>query len=146
MISFRQLVQIFNGSVQQMESDETITSLLTDSRNPIIAPGSVFFAIKGERHDGHDFVADLHRQGIQNFIVERQVDLPSNANILIVDSSIRALQRLAAHHRNQFSIPVIGITGSNGKTIIKEWLYKMVSSYERVVKSPRSYNSQLGVP
>ncbi|HEY3430143.1 MAG TPA: bifunctional UDP-N-acetylmuramoyl-tripeptide:D-alanyl-D-alanine ligase/alanine racemase, partial [Cyclobacteriaceae bacterium] len=104
--------------------------------------------IRGEHHDGHRFISELYKAGIRQFIVEK--DLPihqfSDANFLKVDSAIGALQKIASHHRSQFSLPVIGITGSNGKTIIKEWLYQLLSRDFTIVKNPGSYNSQLGVP
>ncbi|GAB3697736.1 bifunctional UDP-N-acetylmuramoyl-tripeptide:D-alanyl-D-alanine ligase/alanine racemase [Spirosoma flavus] len=120
----------------------------------------VFFAIKGEHHDGHEFIADLYQKGIRQFVVERSALNPerrnelanyANATFIEVESSLRMLQQLAAEYRQQFQIPVIGITGSNGKTIVKEWLAQLLDGGEGtdtfvVAKSPKSYNSQLGVP
>jgi alanine racemase len=113
-----------------------------------VAEGAVFFAIFGERHDGHQFVAELYHLGIRQFVIERELALASfpEGNFLLAPSSLSALQSLAAHHRRQFSIPVIGVTGSNGKTIIKEWLYQLLSPDFNIVKNPGSYNSQVGVP
>ncbi|GAB3717661.1 bifunctional UDP-N-acetylmuramoyl-tripeptide:D-alanyl-D-alanine ligase/alanine racemase [Spirosoma lituiforme] len=122
--------------------------------------GGVFFAIQGEHHDGHAFISDLYRKGIRQFVVERGALTPerrselagyTDAQFMEVDSSLQTLQTLAAEHRRQFRIPVIGITGSNGKTIVKEWLAQLLDKGSSadgfvVAKSPKSYNSQLGVP
>ncbi|GAB2553736.1 bifunctional UDP-N-acetylmuramoyl-tripeptide:D-alanyl-D-alanine ligase/alanine racemase [Spirosoma areae] len=134
---------------------------LTDSRqvttNAADGPvaNSVFFAIRGEHHDGHDFIGELYRKGIRQFVVERTALTPdrraelskySDAKVIEVDSSLQTLQTLAASHRQQVQIPVIGITGSNGKTIVKEWLAQLLADDFVVARSPKSYNSQLGVP
>ncbi len=129
-------------------NDSVIENLLLDSRK-IFAPGSsLFFALQGPRRDGHQFIADLYKRGVMNFVVDRQLDINEypGANFLKVNDSLEALQLLAAHHRQQFSIPVIGITGSNGKTIVKEWLYQLLHQEYTIVRSPKSYNSQIGVP
>lgn len=128
-----------------------IVHLLTDSRKLSQPAGSVFFAIHGKYNDGHTYLPQLYTQGVRAFVLEQGEPeelkrLYPEANILLVRNSLEALQKLAAWHRAQFAIPVIGITGSNGKTIVKEWLSQLLSTDELVVKSPRSYNSQLGVP
>lgn len=121
---------------------------------------TVFFAIQGEHHNGHDFIGELYRKGIRHFVVERAALTPdrraelvnyADAQFIEVDSSLQTLQSLATEHRRKFNIPVIGITGSNGKTIVKEWLAQLLDGGEAadafvVAKSPKSYNSQLGVP
>lgn len=128
--------------------------LLTDSRSLSFPEETLFFALKSERNDGHRYVADLYRRGVRSFVVET---LPDNyeqnaarqwadANFLVVPSSLAALQRLAERHRDSFDIPIIGITGSNGKTMVKEWLYQILMPTMNVTRSPRSYNSQIGVP
>lgn len=145
---FSELVSITSGQLLQLAKDRPIDALVTDSRKPVIGEGSVFFATKGERHDGHMYLSELYAQGLRQFVVEAQVaegSLPG-ANILKVPSSLAALQQLAAYHRSQFNIPVVGITGSNGKTTIKEWLFQALAPDCRVIKNPGSYNSQLGVP
>lgn len=145
---FTSLEAITGGKLVQVSSDRDVTSLMVDSRKALISEGTVFFAIRGERHDGHKFLNQVYQQGIRQFVVEHQVELNQlqDANILQVGSSIAALQLTVAQHRRQFSIPVIGITGSNGKTIIKEWLSQLLAPDFNVVKNPGSYNSQLGVP
>lgn len=128
--------------------DSVIENLLLDSRKVFAPASSLFFALKGPRRDGHQFIADLYKRGVMNFVVERQMEIKEypEANFLRVNDSLEALQLLAAHHRRQFSIPVIGITGSNGKTIVKEWLYQLLHQDYTIVRSPKSYNSQIGVP
>jgi len=148
MVSFSELIKITEGETVQISQPElSIQHLLTDSRSGIQNEASLFFAIRGERHDGHQYVPELYERGVRQFVVEKvpAKSLP-DANILLVNNSVRALQQVATYHRNQFSIPVVGITGSNGKTIVKEWLSQLLSSSERVVRNPKSYNSQVGVP
>lgn len=129
--------------------------LLTDSRHLSFAERSIFFALKGDRHDGHRFLNDVYQRGVREFVVENtaltpalksQLETWTDATIWVVNNSLRALQHVAAKHRHQFPIPVVGITGSNGKTIVKEWLMQLLAPTERVVASPKSYNSQVGVP
>lgn len=135
--------------------DTTAAYLLTDSRQLIFPQQTLFFAIKGEHHDGHQFLLDLHQKGVRQFVVERKaltgklidtLEGFENTQIWEVESSLKALQEVAKRHRSQFDIPVIGITGSNGKTIVKEWLGQLLSPDFRIAKSPKSYNSQIGVP
>ena len=155
-ISFAQLQEILNARViKSVDRDQVIEFLLTDSRKIAYPTRSVFFAIKGERHDGHKFLEDVYKSGVRMFVVEaamehlvKEVLAKKNfeADIILVENSIYALQALAAYRRKQFEIPVIGITGSNAKTIIKEWLSQLISPEYTVVKNPKSYNSQLGVP
>ena len=132
---------------QHRTAECPVTDLSIDSRR-IVRPGqTLFVALPGERHDGHDFVADAYRQGGRAFIVqELPAEATDDAHWLVVDDSWASLQLLARRHREQFSLPVIGITGSNGKTIVKEWLFQLLHRQRRVVRSPRSYNSQVGVP
>jgi alanine racemase len=149
MISFSQLPEITGGRHIQFYRDTAVEHIIIDSRKASSQPGAVFFAIKGIRHDGHIYIPDLYRLGTRQFVVEESVsnlsDFPE-ANFLLVSSTIAALQDVAAIHRKSFSIPVIGITGSNGKTIVKEWLFQMLSKDRAVVKNPGSFNSQVGVP
>lgn len=124
-----------------------ITNVVYDTRKISYAKASIFVALKGENNDGHNYIADAIKKGITNFIVDQDLEIGSSyeVNIIKVKSSLVALQTIARHHRNQFSYPVIGITGSNGKTMIKEWLSQALNSKYNIVKSPQSYNSQLGV-
>lgn len=127
----------------------TISHLLTDSRNVFYPEETLFFALKTTNNNGHKFVRELYDLRVRNFVVEEVLpewkDL-DDANFLIVKNSLKALQKIAAHHRRKFDIPVVGITGSNGKTVVKEWLYQVVQPTLNVTRSPRSYNSQIGVP
>jgi alanine racemase len=125
-----------------------IVYLLLDSRR-VYAPGSsLFFALKGPRRDGHQFIPELYKKGIRCFVVSEKQDesVYPEAVFLFVNDTLTALQHLAIHHRKQSGIPVIGITGSNGKTIVKEWLYQLLHEEYSIVRSPKSYNSQIGVP
>ena len=128
-------------------ADATIGWLLTDSRSLCFPEQTLFFALRTKRNDGHKYIDDLYRRGVRNFVVEQ---LPAGsyegASFLKVPSPLAALQRLAERHRDEFDIPIVGITGSNGKTWVKEWLYQLLRTERTVTRSPRSYNSQIGVP
>ncbi len=132
----------------QGQGSAVIQYLVTDSRNIVDATKSIFFAIKGPRRTGTSFIADLYQQGVRAFVIDEPIDTSQfkEGVFFAVPNTIKALQAIAAHHRTKFSIPVIGITGSNGKTIVKEWLYQLLQSDFNIVRSPRSYNSQIGVP
>ena len=129
--------------------ESNVDWLLTDSRSLCFAEETLFFALKSKRNDGHKYIPDLYERGVRNFVVS---DLPQNmdaytdANFLQTDNPLKALQKLAEKHRAKFDIPVVGITGSNGKTVVKEWIYQLLSPDHIVTRSPRSYNSQIGVP
>ena len=127
-----------------------IEHLLIDSRKLLFPTSTLFFTLPGPRRQGNAFVKDLYNKGVRNFIVDASfVFLPEDlatANIIQVKDVLQALQQLAAYHRSSFSYPVIGITGSNGKTIVKEWLYQLLQNDFNIVRSPKSYNSQIGVP
>lgn len=131
-----------------LQADALVEYLLIDSRKIVFPATSLFFAISGPRRDGHQFINEVYERGVRNFVVRQDFDhsLYSDASFLQVEHVLQALQELAAHHRSRFSIPVIGITGSNGKTIVKEWLYQLLQHDHVIVRSPRSYNSQVGVP
>jgi len=148
MVFFSQLPVLCEGSVVQLASDRAVEDLVIDSRKAMLTEHALFFAIAGERHDGHTFIEELYSKGIRQFVIEKPLstDRFSDANFFLTNSSVHTLQQLVTSHRNNFSIPVIGITGSNGKTIIKEWLYQLLSPDSRIVKNPGSYNSQIGVP
>ena len=126
-----------------------ISWLLTDSRSLCFPAETLFFALISTRNDGHNYIRDLYNRGVRNFVVSRLPDRMEDyteSNFLLVQDTLAALQKLASLHRKNFNIPVIGITGSNGKTIIKEWLYQLLDPDYVVTRSPRSYNSQIGVP
>ena len=127
--------------------DAKITQLLTDSRRLNNPAGVLFFAIPTRKNSGTRYIDDLYHAGVRNFVVPTSYDKkPAGANVWRVDDVVSALQSVAQAHRQRFHIPVIGITGSNGKTIVKDWLVQMLAPSKRVVASPKSYNSQIGVP
>lgn len=128
-------------------SSHTVTSVCTDSRKLTNVADTLFVAITGTNHDGHKYIPELYTLGVRNFLVEKKINTSSmpEAVFLLAENAIEALQKLAAHHRAQFHIPVIGITGSNGKTVVKEWLNQLLNDDFVIVRSPKSYNSQLGV-
>ena len=135
-------------------ADAQIGWLLTDSRSLCFPEETLFFALKTARNDGHRYIEDLYRRGVRNFVVEQEsltshlspLTTYTDANFLVVPSPLAALQRLAERHRDEFNCPVVGITGSNGKTMVKEWLYQVLSPDHNVTRSPKSFNSQIGVP
>jgi alanine racemase len=138
----------WGGRVLQTGPGRNILYLIQDSRRIIHPENSLFFALSTPRRDGHQFLGEAYRAGVRNFIVSEDIPLESipQASVLLVPDTLDALRRLAAWHRSEFHLPVIGITGSNGKTIVKEWLYQLLQPEYKIVRSPRSYNSQIGVP
>ena len=129
----------------------SVSHILTDSRSLIQPEATLFFAIRTESGDCHQYIEALYSAGVRSFVVERMTGQEPTrypgANWYVVPSSVTALQRLARAHRERFSrLEVLGITGSNGKTIVKELLYQLLATCYRTVRSPRSYNSQIGVP
>jgi len=138
---------IIGGDLSGPRPADAIEHLLLDSRRLVFPASSLFFALKGPRRDGDRFIPELYKRGVRNFVVSGSAgtDL-ADANFIRVDDPLAALQRLAAYHRMQFSLPVIGITGSNGKTTVKEWLNQLLEDRYNIIRSPKSYNSQTGVP
>ena len=147
------------------DTEAVVSWLLTDSRSLCFPEETLFFALRSGRNDGHNYIPELYRRGVRNFVVERGhfrlsdvtrvSDVTAStgtegglagANVLEVVSPLEALQRLAERHRDEFDVPIVGITGSNGKTMVKEWRYQLLSPYKIVTRSPKSYNSQIGVP
>jgi alanine racemase len=151
---FLSLPALLAGRLLQAPADATaeVRHLVLDSRRVGLPAGAAFFALRGPSHDGHRYLPDLYAQGVRLFVVEEGATLPGGlgaypeAGLLAVASPLAALQALAAAHRAAFPGPVLAITGSNGKTIVKEWLAQLLSPDEAVCRSPRSYNSQVGVP
>lgn len=145
--TLQEIKTIVNGQLLQIKEDTVITNICIDTRQITNAAGSLFFCLVA-RNDGHLHIETAYRRGIRNFIVSREVETNTftDASFILVENTTSALQQLAKYHREQFNIPVIGITGSNGKTIVKEWLFQLLTSEKNIVKSPKSYNSQVGVP
>ena len=147
MYHIKQISEIVGGRLVGSEDDRIIQNLLIDSRRLDAAGLTLFFALVSQRNDGHKYIEDLYQNGVRAFVVSKMPEeVHSDACYLLVDDVLKALQQLAAYHRSQFNIPVIGITGSNGKTIVKEWLAQLLSPDYNLVRSPKSYNSQVGVP
>ncbi|MFL1684803.1 MULTISPECIES: bifunctional UDP-N-acetylmuramoyl-tripeptide:D-alanyl-D-alanine ligase/alanine racemase [Bacteroidales] len=129
--------------------EKEVSVILTDSRSLTFPEETLFFALVTERNNAHRYIYDLYRKGVRHFVISDDIankDEMPDANFLKVSDTLVALQQLAAVHRKRFDIPVIGVTGSNGKTIVKEWLYQLLHEDYNMVRSPRSYNSQIGVP
>ena len=143
-----QIKNILKAEGKITHPESKITRLLTDSRSLTFPEETMFFAIKTKHGDGHNYVKGLYNKGVRNFVVN-SIDAfgeLTNANFIVTGDSLAALQTIALHHRSLFNIPVVGITGSDGKTIVKEWLYQLTAGNYNVTRSPRSYNSQVGVP
>lgn len=135
-------------NIYKLLVENKIRHLLYDSRQLMSAADTLFFAIKSKKNNGHRFIDGLYHEGVRYFVVEEKVNTNkyADAYFLLVKNSIHALQEITKVHRYMFDIPVIGITGSNGKTIVKEWLYQILKEDKKIVRSPQSYNSQIGVP
>ncbi len=147
--SLEQLAQIMDAQLSGNTKQDFIEGVITDSRMVMQTKHAAFFALVGEHHDGHSFISELYARGVRVFVVSTAANFSDDfpeAAFLVVFNTLFALQQLATYHRKAFSVPVIGITGSNGKTIVKEWLSQMLDSNYHLVRSPKSYNSQLGVP
>ena len=136
------------GLPQNCSNEHPVRQLVIDSRKIYFPETSLFFALQSSRQDGHDYIPALYKKGVRSFVISAAVDetIYPGACFLKVADTLQALQQVAAHHRHLFSYPVIGITGSNGKTIVKEWLFQLLNAGYNIARSPKSYNSQVGVP
>lgn len=146
--TIKELSDIIGQDAVLAQPSLAIDHLLIDSRRLIFPSATLFFALYTYRRNGEIFIEELYKAGVRNFVVKstfKHAAFPE-ANFVLVEDPLRALQNVAAYHREQFQIPVIGITGSNGKTIVKEWLYQLLQADYQIVRSPKSYNSQIGVP
>ncbi len=149
MYHIQKIIHIISGQLLNAELySAKIHFLLYDSRLLVQPSHTLFFAIKSKRSHGIHYINDLYQSGVRHFVIQQSIDISSfpNANFIFVPNVLKALQELAKFHKSQFNIPTIGITGSNGKTIIKEWLYQLLQDDFEIVRSPKSYNSQIGVP
>ena len=146
--TLKEIASVADGVVvgdQYIESE--VRNILFDSRLFVEADNTLFFALKGAHNDGHKYVDELYDKGVRMFVVDNSFsNFIADASFVVVSDTLASLQRIAAFHRSRFSIPVVGITGSNGKTVVKEWLYQIFAPTLSVVRSPKSYNSQIGVP
>lgn len=148
MYSSKEISEVLENKTCDVKDIE-ISEVSVDSRSVNRPEATLFFALKGVNHDGHDYVEELYRRGVRNFVVSRPREVfaaLTAANFYVVADVLEALQRVAAWHRSRVTAEVIGITGSNGKTVVKEWLYQLLAGEAGVYRSPRSYNSQIGVP
>ena len=146
--TIEETAEIVHGKLHQ-QTPASLVHLAIDSRKIFSPDSTIFFALVGSRHDGHDFLDELWEKGVRNFVVARMPEDLSgygDTNFVQVNDTLLALQAFAAHHRSRFDLPLVGITGSNGKTIIKEWTYHILEGSHYLVRSPKSYNSQVGVP
>ena len=145
--SILEIAEILGADASHL-NNASIDTLLTDSLTLTYPDRSLFFALHTDSNDGHRYVHQLYEKGVRNFVVEHIPEgVPTgDANFIVVKNSIKALQQLASFHRHRFHIPVIGVTGSRGKTQVKEWLFQLLRPDYNIVRSPRSYNSQIGVP
>ncbi|HEY1023601.1 MAG TPA: Mur ligase family protein, partial [Sphingobacteriaceae bacterium] len=144
----KEIAEVLSAKAYISRPEARIRTLLTDSRKVSDAGQALFFALSGRR-DGHAFISDVYEAGVRSFVVsdaDFNLSAYHDGNFFVVNNTLNALQQLAAHHRRKFSYPVIGISGSNGKTIVKEWLYQLLAPERNIVRSPKSYNSQIGVP
>jgi len=145
-----EIAKICKGElIGNIEKNPCIFDLLTDSRKITSIENCLFFALLSKRNDGHKYIPELYQKGMKYFVISIMPDdiaVYPDAVFVLVKDSLKALQQISASHRKLFDIPVIGITGSNGKTIVKEWLSQLMCEDIRIVKNPKSYNSQIGVP
>ena len=123
-----------------------VLDISIDSRSLRNTENTLFFTLKGNNHNAHDFLNDLYAKGVRYFVVSQDISLPADAIVFKVDDTLWALQRFVAFYRKKYTFPIVGITGSNGKTIVKEWLNQLLLPFYNIIKSPKSYNSQVGVP
>jgi len=145
--SIREIAEVIFGDLKAAtDPNESISDIIIDSRRLISPENCVFIALVTRKNDGHKYIRELYDKGIRNFIVSNPDFIPEKSNCILVDDTLVALQKITAYHRKKFDIPVIGITGSNGKTIVKEWLFQLLSPDYNIARSPKSYNSQIGVP
>ncbi len=147
--SLSKIASVTGGKlISEEKGGNLIIDLLIDSRLLIHPESTLFVCLVSSRNDGHRYIAELYEAGVRNFLVQKVPDQSEtpDAAFILTDDTLAALQKLGAWHRSQFHIPVIGITGSNGKTIVKEWLYQLMSRDKKIIRSPKSYNSQIGVP
>ncbi len=139
------IAEILDAKFLGTSPNAEINHISIDSRSLNNGSHTLYFALVGTNHDGHDYITELYQKGVRNFVVSKHVDF-HEANIIIVDNATKAFQKFAAYYRQLFNFPIIGITGSNGKTIVKEWLNFVLSPDFNIIRSPKSYNSQVGVP
>lgn len=134
------------GGTLSGDGEARVEHLVVDTRKPVPQDGALFVALKGPHHDGHAYLEAMYQRGVRHFLVGTGTTVPAGCNAIHVNDTWDALHRMAAWHRGHHHARVVGITGSNGKTVVKEWLFQMLHDQERIVRSPGSWNSRLGVP
>lgn len=145
--TLQNIIPVIDAKSDENVPEFSIENISIDSRSLQNNQGTLFFALKGHNHDAHQYLENLIEKGVRFFVVEYIPEhLKDNAHFVVVKNTLKALQQTAVFYRNLFSFPTIGITGSNGKTIVKEWLNFLLSPDFTIVRSPKSYNSQVGVP
>ncbi len=144
--SAKEIGEVLEGNHTLVNPSSVVTNLLIDSRKGRQFESSLFIALNGDFRNGHRFVHEMYKKGVRNFLVAQPVTDVPEANVFVVKRTLQSLQNLAKFQREATPIPVIGITGSNGKTVVKEWLYQLLKKDFNIVRSPKSYNSQIGVP
>ena len=146
-LSIKNSIPVLNAKWLGINPDATFETISIDSRSMQNGDQTLFFALVGPNNDAHKYISGLIEKGVRNFVVSHiPEEFQIKANFLVVENTLEALQQFAAHHRSLFDIPIIGLTGSNGKTIVKEWLNFLLSPEYNIVRSPKSFNSQVGVP
>ena len=149
-LTAHQICELVEGEMVSHANSGLVSWISIDSRNILEPSKTLFVALKGAKFDGHDFIKTLNEEGVKFFLLQKgyhiSASLAANSTFITVDNPHRALQQIAAYERSLFTGPLVGITGSNGKTIVKEWLGQVLGQQYAVAKSPKSYNSQVGVP
>ena len=148
MMKATEINECLKGKLLQQGNELNIEKFLFDSRKISHPTTSIFVPIVSERRNAHKFIQEVYDAGVRFFLISEEIDLTllAEAWVVKVDDTLKAVQKLAAFYRAKFAIPIIGITGSNGKTVIKEWLYHLLENDYKLVRSPKSFNSQIGVP
>ena len=150
MYNISKIAEVIDGKLYaNRDKNFCIKDLAYDSRKVQGTENALFFALVTDKNNGHKYIEELHQWDVHNFVVDNSftdIDRFPQANFIVVEDTLVALQKLAKYHRKQFAIPVIGITGSNGKTAVKEWLFQLLCPDNKIVYTPNSFNSQIGVP
>ncbi len=145
--TYNNIQDITHGKILVSECNSTIHSIAFDTRKIADGNSVLFFALTGEFRNGHAFIEEAYKKGVRQFVVSESIDVSTyqNSTFIQVENTLWALQEIAKNHRSKFKYPIVGITGSVGKTMVKEWIYHFLFSKFRVIRSPKSFNSQLGV-
>ncbi|MCE2743028.1 MAG: bifunctional UDP-N-acetylmuramoyl-tripeptide:D-alanyl-D-alanine ligase/alanine racemase, partial [Fluviicola sp.] len=145
--TYNDIQDITKGKVLVHECNSSIQSVAFDTRKIADGNSVLFFALTGEFRNGHAFIEEAYKKGVRQFVISESIDISTfeNSTFIQVENTLWALQEISKNHRQKFNYPIVGITGSVGKTMVKEWIYHFLFSKFRVIRSPKSFNSQLGV-